>query len=445
MPTAADVAGAPLVEAIQSWARVQPHETAVVVLGDGENETDRISFGELDRSARRIAAHLLEQGLAGRPLLLPAHSNRAFIATFCGCLYAGVIAVPAPFQARRAGWERIRAIAADAQVAAIARLPGGPAGEWETLPGVRPIDLAGLDRGATEPSMPAFPPAWRAEQPALLQYTSGSTGAPKGVVITHRNLAANLAMIKSAMEVSAASRFLTWLPLFHDMGIANVLCALASGIVCFVMPPLTFLQQPLRWPRAISRYRATISGAPNFAFELCARRAAATALGGLDLGSWDIAFCAAEPVRLSTMQRFAHAFAPFGFQARALYPCYGAAEATVFVSGGRLGDDLEALTSKAHSGSQVSCGRATADGTIAIVDPATRKIVPDGTAGRSGCAGITSRPATGTIRPRAPKLSAPASPRQPAGRSCEPAISGCDGTAISMWSAASRTPSSTTA
>ena len=381
MPAAADGVGPPLVEAIQGWARVRPQETAVVVLGDGENETDRISFGELDRNARRIAAHLVELGLAGRPLLLPAHSNRAFIETFCGCLYAGVIAVPAPFQTRNRGRERICAIAADAQVAAIARLPGGPAGEWEILPGVQVLDLAGLDREQAELAGPLFRPAWTAEQPALLQYTSGSTGAPKGVVITHRNLAANLAMIKSAMEVSAASRFLTWLPLFHDMGIANVLCALANGIVCFVMPPLMFLQQPLRWPRAISRYRATISGAPNFAFELCARRAAGTALGGLDLASWEIAFCAAEPVRLSSMQRFANAFAPVGFQPRALYPCYGAAEATVFVSGGRLGDNLEAPTSEANSGNQVSCGRPVAGGTIAIVDPATRAIVPDGTAG----------------------------------------------------------------
>jgi acyl-CoA synthetase (AMP-forming)/AMP-acid ligase II len=381
MPTADDDACAPLVEAIQRWARVRPQETAVIVLGDGENETDRISFGELDRRARRIAAHLFAQGLAGRPLLLPAHSNRAFIETFCGCLYAGVIAVPAPVQARNRGWERIRAIAEDAQVAAIVRAPGSLAAESAMLPGVRSLDLTGPDFETTESTEPSYTPASTAEQPALLQYTSGSTGAPKGVVITHRNLAANLAMIKSAMEVSSASRFLTWLPLFHDMGIANVLCALASGIVCIVMPPLTFLQKPLRWLRVISRHRATISGAPNFAFELCARRAAGTALDGLDLGSWDIAFCAAEPVRLSTLRRFAQTFAPLGFQARALYPCYGAAEATVFVSGGRLGDSLEAPPAAAHCGGQVSCGRPAAGGTIAIVDPVTRAIVPEGTAG----------------------------------------------------------------
>ena len=377
MPAADDCSGAPLIEAIQGWARVRPEESAIIVLGDGENETDRISFRELDRRARRIAAYLVRQGLPGRPLMLPAHSDRAFIETFCGCLYAGVIAVPTPFLARNRGWERIRAIAKDAQVAAIARSPGSLAAELEILPDVRQLDLENIEHTGQ-----SFAPMVSAEHPALLQYTSGSTGAPKGVVVTHRNLTANLAMIKSAMEVHSGSRFLTWLPLFHDMGIANVLCALASGIVCFVMPPLMFLQKPLRWLRAISRYRATISGAPNFAFELCVRRAAGAAPGGGDLGCWDIAFCAAEPVRLSTMQRFARVFARSGFQARALFPCYGAAEATVFVSGGRLGERIEAWpAAHADPGGWVSCGRAAPGGTIAIVDPVTRESVPDGTAG----------------------------------------------------------------
>jgi acyl-CoA synthetase (AMP-forming)/AMP-acid ligase II len=363
---------------IRHWARNRPDDLALLFLADGENESARLSFGELDNRARHLSGRMIRAGLSGQPVLVPALSEPAFLSALCGCLYAGAIAVPSPFNLRNRGQERIRSIATDAGVTAL--IAGSHAAAerlMEIIPGISSLSI---DDWESEPAMLV---ECDPQQPALLQYTSGSTSAPKGVVISHRNLVANIAMLGEAFGVHASSRMLTWLPLFHDMGlIGNVLPALYWGIPCVVMPPLSFLQKPRRWLEAITRHGITISGGPNFAYELCARRLGSGSLDRLDLSSWELAFCGAEPVRLSTMRRFAQAVAGAGFRGGALYPCYGLAEATVFVSGGRIGQGVRALPAEAPIARElVSCGRPPGVGSVTIVDPDTCEPLPDGSEG----------------------------------------------------------------
>jgi len=365
-----------VVAQLQQWGRTKPDELALLFLADGENESCRLTFGELDDRAQRLSGRIIRANLTGQPVLLFAQSGPDFILGICGCLYAGAVAVAAPFLVRNRGHEGIRSIAKDAGIAAIIGATGTEDLQ-ELFPDIVSIPLDGLEFEAA-----ALAPYDRTK-PALLQYTSGSTSAPKGVIVTHWNLVANITMSSKAFGVRPGSRVLTWLPLFHDMGlIGNVLPALYCGVPCVLMPPLAFLQKPRRWLEAISRHRITISGGPNFAYELCVRRLGQRPLGELDLSTWELAVCAAEPVRLSTMQRFAQAFGPAGFRERALYPCYGLAEATVFVSGGMLGEGIRTAPPDAPvARGAVSCGRPPSSGPVVIVDPDRCKPVPDGTEG----------------------------------------------------------------
>ncbi|WP_102958919.1 fatty acyl-AMP ligase [Mangrovicella endophytica] len=372
----------PIAARLQHFARVQPDRTALIVLGNGEAESERASFGDIDEGAHRVAAQLVEAGLAGRAVLLPARSDRGFVEAFFGCLYAGAIAVPVPHGAKNRDFERIDGIARDAGAAVIFGHTPSAVAELHGLTWMEPVSKEG--------AAPAAPPPPDGDAVAFLQYTSGSTGNPKGAVITQRALAANLRMLGEAFAVRPDSRFLTWVPLFHDMGLSQILLPLTSGVECVLMPPLAFMQRPLRWLQAISRHRVTISGAPNFAFELCARRAVPAISGDLDLSYWTTAFCAAEPVRASTMRRFADAFAPAGFDAGALFPCYGAAEATVFISGGTAGSGVTTLPAEATPagmGELVSCGRSFGGSSLAVVDPSSRAPLPDGQVGEIWVAG----------------------------------------------------------
>src|SRR5262249_19523098 len=223
---------------------------------------------------------------------------------------------------------------------------------------------------------------------AFLQYTSGSTASPKGVMVSHANLLANVSAISRAFALTEQSIGVCWLPLYHDMGlIGNVFGTLYSGGRCFVMSPTAFLQRPMRWLRAISRYRATISGGPDFAYDLCARKVSSEELTDLDLSSWQVAVNGAEPVRQQTLAHFAATFGPCGFRDEAFYPCYGLAEATLLVSGEHnpvtpksLGIDRPSLEQNRvvvgageskGSRSLVCRGRPVAETEVAIVDPHT--------------------------------------------------------------------------
>jgi acyl-CoA synthetase (AMP-forming)/AMP-acid ligase II len=236
------------------------------------------------------------------------------------------------------------------------------------------------------------------ESLAFVQYTSGSTGAPRGVEVTHANLVRNEQMIRAAFGHDDATVFVGWLPLFHDMGlVGNVLQPLFLGVRSVLMAPAAFVQKPVRWLRAITRYRATTSGAPDFGYDLCARKVADEELAELDLSSWKVAFDGSEPVRADTLERFAARFAPAGFRRTTLYPCYGLAEASLFVTGNACGEafvtldvDREALADgravpvdAAHPGrrSLVGCGRPWLDQRVCIVDPTTRLALGAGAVG----------------------------------------------------------------
>jgi acyl-CoA synthetase (AMP-forming)/AMP-acid ligase II len=222
--------------------------------------------------------------------------------------------------------------------------------------------------------------------PAFLQYTSGSTSSPKGVMLSHSNLLSNLSLIKNAIDCTPESQFVSWLPPYHDMGmIAAILEPLYAGASAVLMSPTTFLQRPLCWLRTISRYRATVSGGPNFAYDLCMRKTRPEQLMNVDLSCWKTAFTGAEPVRADTLARFYEAFAPYGFRAQAFYPCYGLAEGTLFVTGGQndeipvvktfqasgLENNLAIVLDNGHSGGRplVGCGTNLPGQRIAIVKP----------------------------------------------------------------------------
>jgi acyl-CoA synthetase (AMP-forming)/AMP-acid ligase II len=391
---------ASLAGVIHAWATVQPQVPAVTFLADGEGESGRWTYGMLDRRARELAARLIAINAGGQPVLLMLPHGLDFVAALCGCLYAGAIAVPVPPAGGARGAARLKAIAGDARPLAVLTTTGAPGARSTAelaasgLAGVALIRTDAEDAGAPVGALPvsALPVSISTASATILQYTSGSTSAPKGVVITTAALIANLEMLRAAMQMDQRSRFVSWLPLFHDMGLVTVvLAALFCGASTVLMPPLAFLQRPVRWLQAISRYRATISGAPNFAYGLCVERCRREDLAGLDLGSWRVAFCAAEPIRAETLERFADAFSGCGFRATALYPAYGLAEATVFASGAPVGRGLrikaapvgagEAASLAARPRRLVSCGRAWQGAAIRIVDPVSRAPLPDGQVG----------------------------------------------------------------
>ena len=326
-----------LIDLVQARASERPDRCVYTFLLDGEEEGPRLTYAELDTRARAIAALLARSGTPGDRALLLYPPGLDFITAFFGALYAGMIAVPAYPPGSKRTLPRLRAIYRDAQptvaltteanrdrfAKAAARLPELAEIRWLTTDTV-------ADASADE----WRPPSLGGDPIAFLQYTSGSTADPKGVSVSHGNLLHNEEMIRQAFGQSPESVIVGWLPLYHDMGlIGNVLQPLYVGATCVLMSPAAFLQQPRRWLAAIGRYRATTSGGPNFAYDLCVRRIDASEKAGLDLSSWRLAFNGAEPVRSHTLERFAREFAVCGFEAEAFYPCYGLAEATLFVSG----------------------------------------------------------------------------------------------------------------
>jgi acyl-CoA synthetase (AMP-forming)/AMP-acid ligase II len=374
------IAGATFGDCLQRWADSQPDALALIHLDDGELENERWTYATLDREAQAVAAELQTHAIEGQPVLLVLPPGLGFVAALCGCLYAGVVAVPVPFPTSRRGAARLASITANAQPAAVLTTAASAGRVTELVPpSLRTVPLITVDQLDRRRRFERASVA--SEAPAIVQYTSGSTSEPKGIVITHAALTANLEMMRKAGQVDRDSVYVSWLPLFHDMGLIGVVLeALYAGALAVVMPAMAFLQRPNRWLQAIDRYRATISGAPNFAYDLCVRRFRPDTGPRFDLSSWRMAFCGAEPIRAETLRRFAHVFSPYGFRESALYPTYGLAEATVFVSGGELGAGLRTLP--AGGGNElVSCGHAWHDGRIAIVDPDTMRERSEGHAG----------------------------------------------------------------
>ena len=283
-----------------------------------------LTYEELDRQARAIGAWLMSRGLAGERALLLYPAGLDFIAGFLGCLYAGVVAVPVYPPRRNRSMTRIQAIADDAE-AKVALTTDIVLSRVQDLIHETPHleQLAWLDTCHVPAGMDQQweLPDIHGETLAFLQYTSGSTGTPKGVVLNHANLVHNSALIAHAFEHTRTSLGVFWLPSYHDMGlIGGILQPIYVGRPNVLMSPMTFLQKPFRWLSAISRFRATSAGGPNFAYEHCIEKVTPEQRKQLDLSSWKLAFNGAEPVRAETLRRFAETFAPCGFRAEAFYP-----------------------------------------------------------------------------------------------------------------------------
>ncbi|HZF08613.1 MAG TPA: amino acid adenylation domain-containing protein [Thermoanaerobaculia bacterium] len=373
---------------LRARAAADPEHRAFTFLVDGEGEERYLSQGELDRRARAVAARLQRLGLAGERVLLLFPPGLDYVAAFLGCLYAGAVAVPAYPPTGSRGLPRLTAILADCAprhvltVTALRAMVERLLGSAPEIGGIAITDLAEVDEREAD--------AWQdtgvgGDDLAFLQYTSGSTSTPKGVEVSHGNLLANQAMIQEAFATAESSVVVSWLPLYHDMGlIGGLLHPLYLGARCVLLSPFHFLQRPGRWLQAISRYRASVSGGPNFAYDLCARRLGAEEAAGLDLSRWQVAFNGAEPVRAEVLDRFAGRFAGAGFRRSAFFPCYGLAEATLLVSGGR---DRKAQPEAPRLDRRVGCGRIPQGLDVRVVDPLLSAECPPGVEGEIWVAG----------------------------------------------------------
>ena len=336
------MAAATLLELSRERALVHGHRQAYTFrFEDGCEQT--LTYAEIDRRAQAVAAALQQTISPGERALLVYPAGLDFVTGFLGCVYAGVVAVPATYPKPRRPMPRLSAIAADCSGTVVLT----SSRTLETLDVARAgAELAGVrwmatDTVASQAAEEWSPPSISPNDLMFLQYTSGSTAEPKGVMVSHSNVLSNLEMIREGFGIGGkvvqeeSNVGVFWLPAYHDMGlVGGVLTALYVGGHAILMSPTAFLQRPLRWLQAISDHKASVSGAPNFGYEICLRKIAPEDIARLDLSSWRVAFCGAEPIRADTLDRFAETFAPSGFRPDAFYPCYGLAEATLLASGG---------------------------------------------------------------------------------------------------------------
>lgn len=381
-----------LVDILRWRAEHEAERLAYTFVKNGDDERESLTYASLDQRARALAGYLLDQDGAGERALLVCPPGLEFLVALFGCLYAGVIAVPLyppKLNRRDARWLEVSQDAGARFALTTRPMLAGLDRALRYSP-----DLAGLQWIASE-DLPAAASMERSRRDrsvdasalAYLQYTSGSTTAPKGVMVSHANLLANIEDIHLSFTHAEDSTSVSWLPHFHDMGLVyGLLAPLALGFPCYFMPPASFLQRPLRWLQAISLVGATHSGGPNFAYELCIERVTPEQKQGLDLSRWAVAFNGAEPVRCETLQRFAEAFASCGFDPSALSPAYGLAEATLKVTSRRRGHGptyfyasaselargrVRQADSDVDAKALVSCGRPEPATEVLVVHPET--------------------------------------------------------------------------
>ncbi len=412
-----------LVELLRTRAKEKPKTTAYTFLQDGEIEENSLTYDQIDQRARAIASHLQSLKATGERALLLFPPGLEFITAFFGCLYAGVVAVPAYPPRRNQKMSRLQSIVNDAQ-ATVVLTSTSVLSTIESRINEN-SELASMGWVATETIDSDRAEEWQelaitSDTLAFLQYTSGSTGTPKGVMISHGNLLHNEQMIQQAFGHTADTIVVGWSPFYHDMGLmGNVLQPLYLGRPAILMSPVAFLQKPIRWLQAISRYRATTSGGPNFAYDLCVNKIKPEQLASLDLSSWSVAFTGAEPVLAETLERFTNYFAPCGFRAEAFYPCYGMSETTLFVSGGlkdakpiiRRVDGISLSQNQivACKGKKdevraiVGCGRSPVGQKIAIANPESKTQCQEGEVGEH----MSISPPTRGPTPRHGPTSAP--------------------------------------
>jgi len=370
------------VEHLSRLSQERPGDRALVTV-NAQGETI-LDYATLERRSRALASELQQRFPVGERALILLDNDEHYVVAFLACLYAGVIAVPVfpPESAKQQHLARLFAIADDSQAACVltssavielVAAAGKDFGSAELIP----VDA--LDERRAECWVEHHP---QRDDIAFLQYTSGSTATPKGVMVSHGNLMANERAIETGFSIGADDVFVSWLPLYHDMGlIGGLLQPLYRGIPVVLMSPSFFLQRPVRWLEAISRHRGTVSGGPDFAYRLCLERIRDDQLKALDLSSWRVAFSGAEPVRHDTLTGFIERFRPAGFAADAAAPCYGLAEATLLVSCNSRGTGVvgtafsqqslaEGKAASAVEGNTlVGCGTPEPGHTIDIVDP----------------------------------------------------------------------------
>lgn len=415
--------GRDLLRCLAERAARQPDGLAFAFLVDGERIGSRLTYGELDRAVTELSEALRRRHLQGGNALLAYDPGLTFVVAFLACLRAGTVAVPVPVPERRASLQRTQRIAADARTTVVLtdratrRRVGdalgsaadgaltwiesdhiaGPGSDAVGQPcaGHRGTGTRG-DRSESDPSNRPGPP----EDPpvALLQYTSGSTGDPKGVMVTHQNLWRQAAQLDSLWKRIPDGSIVSWLPTFHDMGlIFGVVLPIYTGMPAYLMAPESFIRRPRRWLQAVARFRATHSIAPNFAYERCLSTVTHDERADLDLSSWEYAINGSETVRSQTMRRFAAMFRSSGLRPESLMAGYGLAEATLMVTGSpagrpaetrwlsaealRRGHALVVDRERVDARPVTTCGRPQEDTVVQVVDPETCRRLDDGQIG----------------------------------------------------------------
>ena len=402
------------VDVILWRAKHQSHVNAFTFLENGVDETCAMTYAQLSDAARRMAGRLQDLELEGERVLLLYPSGPDYVIALIACLFSGVVAVPfyPPVPGRRCSI--LESVLHDAQPRAVLTTPR----ELEVLTGRLGKTLADLDCELLAPDLTGDEldshwqrPSLQRDSIAYVQYTSGSTLDPKGVLLTHGNLSHNCRLISKVIGASETDLTVSWLPFFHDMGlVGGLLFPIYSGAPLVFMPPEAFVMKPVRWLQAISRYGARLSPAPNFAFDLCVQRTRPQERADLDLSTWRVAFNGSERIDHRSLQRFSKTFHGHGFRYETFLPCYGLAESTLMVTGGcaleepvvrryeRAALDAGRASLDDEGVTLVGCGRAHGDLRVLIVDPETCRRCPSGTIGEiwvsgpSVTAGYWNRP-----------------------------------------------------
>ena len=374
---------------LDTRAEQTPNQLAYIFLKDGQNQESSIDYKNLEQESKAIADSLLSLCRQGDRALLLYTQGLEFITAFLGCLYAGIVAVPAYPPKRNQKMSRLLAIIEDSRPQIILTTSSLLEKIKSTLESFLDLSVTRLlvtDNVNNNQDFKLHLPRISGDTLAFLQYTSGSTGAPKGVMISHDNVAHNSAYIQKAFQLTGKSVSMTWLPSFHDMGLIDgIIQPLYTGFLGVVMSPESFLKNPILWLEAITKYQATHSGGPNLGYELCVQRITSEQQEMLDLSSWISAYNGAEPIRRKTMENFINKFQSSGFQSRYFYPCYGMAEATLMISGGNIEDEpvylnvqseslennqvVEAEKDSKNYQELVGCGHVWENMAVKIVDP----------------------------------------------------------------------------
>jgi acyl-CoA synthetase (AMP-forming)/AMP-acid ligase II len=366
-----------------------PERLAYIFLKDRENQAQTITYQQLSQVSKRIAAKLQSLIPPGARALLLYPQGLEFITAFLGCLSAGIVAVPAYPPKRNQKNSRLIAIIEDCQpqiILTTSSLLENIQPKIQDLLDLSVTQFLATDNLNDDEDCEFHFPEISGNSLAFLQYTSGSTGSPKGVMISHDNIAHNSVYIQNAFQLTEKSVSVTWLPSFHDMGLIDgIIQPLYTGFLGVVMSPESFLKNPILWLEAITKYQATHSGGPNLGYELCVQRITSEQQEMLDLSSWISAYNGAEPIRRKTMENFINKFQSSGFQSRYFYPCYGMAEATLMISGGNIEDEpvylnvqseslennqvVEAEKDSKNYQELVGCGHVWENMAVKIVDP----------------------------------------------------------------------------